>query len=242
MADARRKAVLLAAGLGTRLRPLTLVTPKCLIEIRGRPLLDFWFDSLERCGVDEVLVNTHHLRDQVQDVLARARETRPYSIVESYEPELLGSAGTISDNASFMDDGDVCVIAYVDNLSNVDLDVMVDFHLAHADPLTMLLFHTTRPRECGIATLDADGHIIDFVEKPDEPASDLANAGVYVVDADTYREIAALRSFDFGYDVLPHFVGRMRGLPFAGYHLDIGNLDALERARSDAERVFGDSA
>ena len=106
---------------------------------------------------------------------------------------------------------------------------MLAFHRAHDDPFTMLLFRAPNPRACGIAELDDDGRVVSFVEKPEQPKSDLANAGVYVVDADAYREIAAMRAFDLGFEVLPRFVGRMRGWVWEGYHLDIGTHEALER-------------
>jgi NDP-sugar pyrophosphorylase family protein len=104
--------------------------------------------------------------------------------------------------------------------------------------MTMLLFHAPNPKACGIATVDATGRIVDFVEKPAEPTSDLANAGVYAVTADAWREMADARAFDLGFDVLPKFVGRMQGHVHEGYHRDIGNLDALEASRADAPRVF----
>ena len=111
---------------------------------------------------------------------------------------------------------------------------MLAFHRSHGDPFTMLLFRAPNPSACGIAELDDEGRVVSFVEKPKEPKSDLANGGVYVVDADAYREIAAMKAFDLGFEVLPRFVGRMRGWPWEGYHLDVGTLEALEKARRDA--------
>ena len=226
----RCKAILLAAGLGTRLRPLTETVPKCLVPIAGKPLLDYWFDKLQSVGVRDVLINTHHLRDVVTAHLAHVSATRPFQIREAYEPKLLGSAGTIHANRDFADDADECLIIYADNFSSVALDALLEFHRGHDDPMTMLLFHTPYPKQCGIATLDAQGRIVEFVEKPQQPASDLANAGVYVVDSAAYREMADRNAFDLGFDVLPGFVGRMRGFPFQGYHRDIGNYEALKQA------------
>ena len=117
---------------------------------------------------------------------------------------------------------------------------MLDFHRSHDDPFTMLLFRAPNPAACGIAELDAEGRVVSFVEKPKEPASDLANGGVYIVDADAYREIAALKAFDLGFEVLPRFVGRMRGWATDGYHLDVGTHEALAQARADAPRVLAD--
>jgi mannose-1-phosphate guanylyltransferase len=108
--------------------------------------------------------------------------------------------------------------------------------------MTMALFHTPYPSQCGIAELDGAGRVVEFVEKPKEPKSDLANAGLYVVTAEAYREIADRDAFDLGFDVLPEFVGRMRGWVFDGYHRDIGTLQALEQARSDVPKVFGGQA
>jgi mannose-1-phosphate guanylyltransferase len=236
------KALLLAGGLGTRLRPITETVPKCLVPVGGRPMLDYWLDALERAGIGKVLLNTHHHRDQVRDWIDCANDTRTIRVTEAWEPELLGSAGTVHANRAWADDADEIVVIYADNLSTVDLAALLAFHRAHDDPMTMLLFRTPYPKQCGIATLDAAGLITAFVEKPEHPESDLANAGIYVLSADAWREIADMDVFDFGFDVIPRFVGRMRGMPFDGYHRDIGNHDALAAANADAPRLFGGAA
>jgi mannose-1-phosphate guanylyltransferase len=231
------KALLLAGGLGTRLRPITETVPKCLVPVAGKPMLDYWYDALEAAGISKVLLNTHHHAEQVRDHISRTNATRALTVTEAYEPELLGSAGTVHANRGWADDADEIVIIYADNLSDIDLSALVAFHRAHDDPFTMVLFHTAYPKQCGIATLDGD-RIVDFVEKPEHPASDLANAGIYVVDSDTWRQIADRNVFDFGFDVLPHYIGQMRGFRHAGYHRDIGNHEALDAANADAKRLF----
>lgn len=233
-AAGRTKALLLAAGLGTRLRPLTNATPKCLVPIGGRPLLDHWVDRLCDAGVIEAVINTHSLADKVHNHVVGVNRAGRLRLVDAFEPELLGSAGTISAHASLIDDADEIFIIYADNFGDVDLRRMLEFHRGHDDPLTMLLFHAPDPRACGIVELDEECRVVSFVEKPREPRSDLANAGAYLVDAGAYREIAALGAFDLGFEVLPRFVGRMRGWVWDGYHLDIGSFEQLERARRDA--------
>lgn len=231
------KALLLAGGLGTRLRPITETTPKCLVPVAGRPMLDYWFDALEAAGIRDVLLNNHHLPDQVRAHIEKTNATRDLTVVEAFEPDLLGSAGTVHANRAWAEDADEVIVIYADNLSDVDLAAMLAFHRAHDDPMTMMLFRTAYPSQCGIATLDGD-RIVEFVEKPEHPASDLANAGLYVLDAAAFREIADMNVFDFGFDVIPAFVGRMRGFEHTGYHRDIGNKEALEQANIDAERLF----
>ncbi len=231
---AEPKAIILAGGLGTRLRPLTDTIPKCLVPIEGRPLLDYWVEALAEAGVREARVNNHAHPDQVRAFIAGVRASGRLGLGESYEPTLLGSAGTIAANADLADGASEVIIVYADNFSDVDIGRMLAFHRSHGDPFTMLLFRAPVPSACGIAELDGEGRVVSFVEKPKEPKSDLANGGVYIVDADACREIAAMRAFDLGFEVLPKFVGRMRGWPWEGYHLDVGTHEALEKARRDA--------
>ena len=208
------------------------------MPIADRPLLDFWIDHLAEAGIHEARVNTHAQADQVRAYITKVNSEGRLRLVESYEPTLLGSAGTVTANADLADEADQVVIVYADNFSDIDLRPLLAFHRTHGDPLTMVLFHAPNPRACGIAALDAVGRIVSFVEKPEQPASDLANAGLYVVDAQAYRQIAAMRAFDLGFEVLPRFVGRMRGWVWGGYHLDIGTHEALERARQDAAAIL----
>jgi mannose-1-phosphate guanylyltransferase len=231
------RVLLLAGGLGTRLRPLTDATPKCLVPIAGRPLLDYWLDRFAEAGLRDIRINTHHLADRVREYIERANRRGRFHIVESYEPRLLGSAGTVHANRDLADGAETCLIVYADNLSDVDLQLMLDFHRGHGDPLTMMLFRAPHPERCGIAELDAEGRVVEFVEKPERPRSDLANAGLYALTPSAYREVADLDAFDIGYHVLPRFAGRMRGWTWGGYHLDVGTPEALERASVDAARL-----
>ncbi len=230
--------MILAGGLGTRLRPLTDSLPKCLVPIKGRPLVDYWIDALAASGVKRAWVNTHAHADRVRDYIQRVNTSGRLNLAESHEPKLLGSAGTIAANADIADDADDVIVVYADNFSDIDLARMLAFHRSHGDPCTMLLFRAPDPSACGIAELDDHGRVVSFVEKPSEPKSDLANGGVYIVTADAYREIAAMEAFDIGFEVLPKFVGRMRGWPWEGYHLDIGTPEALAKARRDAPGLW----
>lgn len=236
------RALLLAGGLGTRLRPLTDHVPKCLVPVGGRPMLDWWVAALDRAGIAEALLNTHHHAGQVRDwiagVNARGKDRGGVQITEAWEPELLGSAGTVHANRAWADGAEAVVVIYADNLSDIDLGALLAFHAGHGEPATMALFRTEYPETCGIAELDGEGRIVAFVEKPARPVSNLANAGIYVLDADLWREIADMDAFDFGFDVIPRLVGRMRGYLHAGYHRDIGTPAALAAANRDAPGLW----
>ena len=232
------RGVILAAGFGTRLRPLTDTTPKCLIPVAGRPIIDYWVRALADAGVRHVLINTHYLPEPVREYIGGINERQGQLITEAYEPELLGSAGTLCANDAFASDADEMIIIYADNFSDADLSDMLAFHRSHDDPFTMLLFRAPNPKACGIAELDDEGRIIDFVEKPEEPKSDLANAGVYILDRSAWDEMTKSGAFDLGHDVLPTFIGRMRGYAKVDYHLDVGTHEAYDRVKADAPGVL----
>ena len=122
------KAFLLAGGLGTRLRPLTDTTPKCLVEIGGRTLLDLWLDALAKVGVDEVLVNTHHLAERVEAHVAQRQDVPVVRL--SHEPTLLGSAGTLMANKDFVAGEPMFLVINADNLTDFDLGRLVEAHRA----------------------------------------------------------------------------------------------------------------
>jgi mannose-1-phosphate guanylyltransferase len=224
------KAFLLAAGLGTRLRPLTDRIPKCLVPICGKPLLQIWFEMLQKHGVDEVLVNTHYLADQVQEFVANHKFDR-LKVTLFYEAELLGSAGTVAANRDFVGDDPEFLVIYADNLTDFDLSAFIKFHRTKGASFSMALFESPEPTECGIASLDENSQIIEFEEKPAEPKSAWANAGLYIGNQSVLDLIPEKPVCDFGYDVLPLLVGKMYGFRFSGFYCDTGTPERLERAR-----------
>lgn len=232
------KAFLLAAGKGTRLKPYTDKHPKCLIPIHGIPLLQIWLDLLAHHGITEVLINTHHHADQVEQFISHQRSRNAMVLRTVYEPHLRGSAGTLLDNHDFVSAGEDFIIAYADNLTNLNLAKMIDFHKnirSMGGVLTMGLITAPNPRACGIVDLDRHQKVVTFEEKPEHPESDLANAGVYVASSDIFDEPALMKNdpekaMDIGFDLLPGLVGKMFGYHFTGFLKDIGTPEAYQLA------------
>lgn len=223
------KAFLLAGGLGTRLKPLTDRVPKCLVPVNGQPMLSIWLGICEQLGIRDVLINTHHLAGQVEAWAARQTQS-PIQIRLVYEAELLGSAGTVAANMDFVRDGDDFFVFYADNLVRTDFEALRIFHQSHDSPLTVALFHSSRPWNCGVASLDEDNRITGFEEKPAQPKSNLANAGVYVGRRELCRFLPARGFADFATDVFPQLIGKMRGFVMSGHVLDVGTPKNYEEA------------
>ena len=225
------KAFLLSAGIGSRLRPITDVTPKCMLDIGGRPLLGIWLDAFDRAGVEEVLVNLHHLPDVVRDYLAG--HEGPPAVGTYYEPELLGSAGTLAANRRWVDGEEFFLACNADNLTDFDLRLLLDAHVRSGAIATLTVFHSTNPSAGGVAELDATGRVTGFTEKPSHPVSDLVNAGMYAFHPSLLDEITGAPPKDIGYDLLPRLVGRARAVLVEGYFRDIGTPEAYHLARKE---------
>jgi mannose-1-phosphate guanylyltransferase len=231
------KAILLAAGFGTRLRPLTDHLPKCLVPIGGEPLLGIWLRQLIAAGVDEFLVNTHYLRDQVVAYLnSNSLRTRVV-----FEPVLLGTAGTLLENLDFFGGNDGLLI-HADNWCLANLPEFIAAHRARQTccTMTMLGFRTETPSSCGILETNADGVVIGFHEKVVNPPGNLANGAVYLLSPEFLVEMRSrfAGATDFSTQVLPYFVGRIQVHETAAHFLDIGTPESYARAQELALSIL----
>jgi len=228
------RALLLAAGLGTRLRPLTDTVPKCLVEINGRPLIDHWIELLSNAGISDVLINLHYLPEKVQTYVLGCNY--PIQITTVMEERLLLTAGTVLKNQEFFKQAPVLLI-HADNLSLFNLRAFKDRFYSRANniDITMMTFRTSVPHECGIVELDAQGVVIALHEKVKAPLGNLANAAVYILSPTVINFIASLgkEAVDFSTEVLPHFMGRINTFHNDVYHRDIGTIESLTLAQSD---------
>ena len=227
------RALLLAGGEGTRLRPLTLTTPKCLVPIKRKPLLGLWFDMLFNAGVERALVNTSYLPDQVVAFVKASPWASRIDLV--HEDKLLGTAGTLRANADYFSCG-TFFMAHADNLSRFSVE---DFFAAHARRPegcigTMMTFETSRPKDCGIVETDARGVAVAIHEKVENPPGNLANAAVFVLEPAIFRALGDVPlATDFCRDIVPRLAGHWFTFHNAVYHRDIGSPESYAQAQTD---------
>lgn len=228
------KALLLAAGFGSRLQPLTKTIPKCLVSIRGTPLLQYWLDLLLAGSVDEVLINTHYLHNEVKQFVEKSKWKSQIKLV--HEAALLGTGGTILKNKDFFGDKSF-LVAHADNLTRFSLDKFCAKHSARPknSVITMMTFNTDSPEKSGIVSLNSEGVVINFHEKIIDPPGSIANAAVYIFEPQVIDFLRELRKpvIDLSTEVIPNFLGKISTFHNSDYHRDIGDLKSLQQANEE---------
>lgn len=231
------KAMVLAAGKGTRLFPLTGRLPKPMAPVAGKPIIHHIFERLADSGIEESHVNAHHLADAILDRYGEKSRVGDMEVNVSYEEKLLGTAGGVKRLAGRFDDTFVVVMG--DALTDVDVREVVEFHKEKNALATIALKRVADTSEYGVVELDAEKNIRSFQEKPEpgEAISDLANTGIYVLEPEVLRYIPDDTFFDFAKDVFPRLLAS--GVKFTGYDegdfywSDVGTLEAYRTAQRD---------
>ena len=230
------KALVLAGGFGTRLRPLTLNTPKPIVPIFDRPFLYHQIDLLRRVPeVDEIILSLNYHPDRIEAVLGQGRDAGlPIRYV--VEPRPLGTGGAVKFAAPHLDG--TTIVFNGDVLTETDLAAVVERHRTHGARATIVLAPVEDPARYGLVETDDDGNVTRFLEKPD-PAQitcNTINAGIYVLEPNTFDRIPAGTKYSIERLYFPSLVDR--GEPFAayierGYWLDIGTPAAYRQAHCD---------
>lgn len=226
------KALLLSAGLGTRLRPITDTIPKCLVPINGVPLLEYWLENLTNSGITEFLINTSYLSYQVEEFVQKSKYKENITLVN--EKELLNTGGTLLANREFFKDEDFMLV-HADNLSFCDFKAFIHSHINRPKntEITMMLFYCDNPSNCGIVELDDVGIVQKFHEKVKNPPSSLANGAVYICKSSIFEFLQSLnkKDIDFSNDVLPKYMGKINTFINNIYHRDIGTVESYAKAQ-----------
>jgi NDP-sugar pyrophosphorylase family protein len=241
------RALVLAAGEGTRLRPLTLERPKPMLPIAGVPLLEIIVRQLAAAGVADIAINLHYKPETITSHFGDGAAFGA-RIRYAHEPSLLGSAGAARNLADWIGD-DPLLLYYGDLLSTLDPAQLLaahDANLARYPELaaTLCLYRVDNPTEVGLVGTDADGRITRFLEKPrpEDVFTDVANAALCVIEGRHLRTLAGGRALDFGLHAFPDWLAG--GVPMCGwmlpddaYLLDIGSPEKYERANREWPRL-----
>ena len=223
------KALLLAAGEGKRLRPLTEELPKPMIPVAGKPILEHNINFLARWGIRKIAINLHHCPEVVMNHFGEGLGFG-VDITYSYEPELLGTAGAVKKLERFFDE--TFLVIYGDNVIDCDLKRLIAFHHEHGGIATIALHYRDDVSQSGVVVLNGNDRVIHFLEKPhaDRAISHWVNAGILVLEKEVLNYIPSHTSSDFGREVLPGLLGQ--GERLYGYRLGEGEeiwwIDRIE--------------
>lgn len=227
--------MLLAAGMGTRLRPLTERLPKCMMPVGGKPILEHNIQWLKKYGVTDIIINLYYLPQVVINHFGNGSKWG-IKITCSVEKEILGTAGGVK-NVTWFFGKDPFIVWYGDNLCACDLNRLVAFHRAKAGIATIVLYHREDVTQCGIVGLDASDQILHFLEKPrpEQVFSHWANAGIYILNPEVLNYIPADIPSDFGRDVFPTLLAD--GQSLYGYRLSEGERFWWSDTPEDLQRT-----
>ena len=231
------KAMLLAAGLGTRLRPLTYELPKPMVPILGRPVMEHIMRLLARHGFDDVIANLHYFPDLIREHFGDGSR-QGIKLVYSYEPELMGTAGGVR-NVRDHFDGQTFLVISGDALTDIDLTSFYKAHKEKGGIATLALKHVDDPSQLGVVIIGDDGRIQGFQEKPapGEELSNVGNCGIYMFEPEIFDYFPDQEFVDWAQDVYPALLEH--DVPFYGHEIgeywnDVGSFEEYRQGNFDA--------
>lgn len=232
-------ALLLAAGLGTRLKPITNTIPKCMVSICGRPLIDYWIELFANNNeIENIFVNTFYLSESVKEYVKNNKYRRKIKLIN--ELKLYGTGGTLINTIPLLKSEDL-LVAHADNLSIFNLSKFISKHKGRPIECeaTLMTFITDDPKSCGIIELNEGGKLIKMHEKVENPPGNMANGAVYIFNKKILHEFMKLKEvkkdglIDISAEFIPLLFERAITYHNSIYHRDIGNMKSLEIANRD---------
>ena len=232
------KAVIMAGGEGTRLRPLTSNQPKPMVPVMNKPVMEYIIELLKSHGVNEVIATLQFLPALVRNYFGDGSNLG-VTISYSVEDTPLGTAGSVKKVESYLDE--TFIVISGDALTDIDLTEAVSFHRSNKALATLILKKVENPREFGVVITDETGRVQRFVEKPNwsQVFSDTVNTGIYILEPEVLKYIPADKPFDFSKDLFPKLLKgkkRLFGFVAEGYWQDIGNLEQYLQVHHDILR------
>jgi len=225
-------ALILAAGLGSRLGPLTKSKQKCLLPVRGKPLLDYWIRYCIKLNINKIFINSHHCSNDIEAFINRHVYKNRVTLL--HEAELLGTGGTLVSNLSNFNND----LLFVHGDNFITFDVLKNFYLAYQTntlniSFWMMLHETNQPETCGVVKLQ-NNKVIEFHEKVMDPPSNIANSAIYIL-SQKFLNILSKQYFDyplsFSDDLIPKFLGNIYGYYQKENVIDIGTPENYKKVR-----------
>jgi mannose-1-phosphate guanylyltransferase/phosphomannomutase len=227
------KAVIMAGGEGSRLRPLTCNKPKPMVPVVNRPLMEYSVELLKRHGLRDIAVTLHYLPEQIKDHFGGGGS---FGVNFRYyvEDDPLGTAGSVQNAAAFLDE--TFIVISGDALTDFDLTEAIRYHRARGAVATMVLKAVETPLEYGVVMIDPDGRINRFLEKPSwgEVFSDTVNTGIYILEPEVLSLVETGKITDFSKDIFPQLLARkdaLFGCVLEGFWCDVGDIREYLRAQ-----------
>jgi mannose-1-phosphate guanylyltransferase len=231
----RTSAILLVGGMGTRLMPLTSKTPKPMLQVAGVPFTEHQIRKAAQAGITEIVLATSYKAELFEPYFGNG-EKFGIKIKYAVEKTALGTGGGIRNAASLLEDCDQVVIFNGDVLSGHDLSAQIKFHIKNNAEVTLYLTKVSDARAYGCVELSADSQVESFLEKMENPVSDLINAGCYIFNRKVIDQIPANQVISVERDTFPNLLSsgvKVCGYLDNSYWLDIGNPAALVKASAD---------
>ncbi|MGZ7069436.1 MAG: sugar phosphate nucleotidyltransferase [Methanobacterium sp.] len=228
------KAIIMAGGKGTRIRPLTLIRPKPMVPVANRPIMDYIIAKVKNSGYNDIILTLNYLQGKIKnEIKNKYKELNVKYTVEDFP---MGTAGGIKKAQNYIDDS--FFVLSGDVLVDVDLNKLLKFHREKKAIATLVLKHVDDPTHFGIAVVDDDGQITNYLEKPspDEVFSNIANTGTYIFEPEIFDYIKSGEEVDFSHDVFPVLIEERAGIygyEFDGYWNDVGRPDTFLLANYD---------
>jgi mannose-1-phosphate guanylyltransferase/phosphomannomutase len=236
------KAIVMAGGQGSRLRPLTINRPKPLLPLVNKPIIAHIIDWLKRNGIYEIVITLQHQAEWFQNYLLNSGSLG-VSIEYQIEDVPLGTAGgvALAYASGHIAADETVIVVSGDAATDIALKPLIEFHRQRGAEVTVALYRSSNPLEYGMVITEPDGRIAQFIEKPGwaEVVSDLVNTGIYVLEGRILAEVPKNEPYDFSRDLFPRLLAAQRpiyGRPVGGYWCDIGTPAAYLQANADVLR------
>ena len=233
-----KHALIMAAGYGTRLEPLTFAVPKPMVPIVNKPTMQHNLELLSRFGIKNVVCNIHYFPEQIENFFYDG-EKFGVSLSYSYEEDLLGTAGGVRKmGREVCRINDTFLVLSSDALTDIDINDLVEYHKSRKAVATIALAKVNDPSQFGVVVLDNKGFVKRFQEKPkkEDALSNLINTGIYVLEAKVLDLIPKDMFYYFGHDIFPRMIEKRKkllGYKINGYWSDVGGITAYKQANQD---------